>query len=651
MKQLLQNVSTGEITVEEVPPPAARARVPARRHPLLADQRGHGARGARDRARLAGRQGARAAGPRAQGGRVGARRRGRARPTRRCAAGSASPTRSATARPASCSRPATTPRRRPASSSPAPAPGYASHAEVVRGAAQPVRARAGGRAGRGRRVRDGRRRSRCTACGSPSVGLGDVVAVVGLGLVGQLTVELLAAAGCVVARRRSRPGPRRARPRGAAPSPRPTPPSSRPRPRGCTGGPRRRRACSSARPRRPPRRWRPRPPWRASAPTVCVVGDVPIESPRAPLFAKELRLVVSRSYGPGRYDPAYEQGGVDYPAGYVRWTEGRNLEEVLRLMAGGPAAPVAPDDPHLRPRRRRRRLRAARRAPSRRSASCCATRAATTPGPSVVGCRSPGAAGARDGRLRVGVVGAGAFARGVLLPHAAPPRRHRRRGDRHRRLGARASRDALRRRARDHGRGEVLESPDVDAVVIATRHDTHAAYAARGAARRQARVRREAAGARRGGLADVEAAHADGGGVLHGRLQPPLRAAARRAARGARRPRAAGHDATASTPAGCRARTGRTIRRSAAAASSARAATSSTSAPSSPARRPSAAQRWRSAAAPSPARTTSRRSCASPTARSRPIVYSAFGDPSLPKERVEVLGEAGRRRARRLPRA
>ena len=63
---------------------------------------------------------------------------------------------------------------------------------------------------------------------------------------------------------------------------------------------------------------------------VSVVGDVLVESPRAPLFSKELRLVVSRSYGPGRYDPSYEEAGIDYPAGYVRWTEGRNLEEVLR---------------------------------------------------------------------------------------------------------------------------------------------------------------------------------------------------------------------------------------------------------------------------------------------------------------------------------
>ncbi len=72
---------------------------------------------------------------------------------------------------------------------------------------------------------------------------------------------------------------------------------------------------------------------------VSIVGDVHIASPRTPLFAKELRLVVSRSYGPGRYDPLYEDQGIDYPAGYVRWTEGRNLEEVVRLMAAGQLRP------------------------------------------------------------------------------------------------------------------------------------------------------------------------------------------------------------------------------------------------------------------------------------------------------------------------
>ena len=57
--------------------------------------------------------------------------------------------------------------------------------------------------------------------------------------------------------------------------------------------------------------------------------------PRASLYDKELRFRVARSYGPGRYDAEYEERGLDYPVGYVRWTETRNMETVLRLQAQG----------------------------------------------------------------------------------------------------------------------------------------------------------------------------------------------------------------------------------------------------------------------------------------------------------------------------
>lgn len=69
--------------------------------------------------------------------------------------------------------------------------------------------------------------------------------------------------------------------------------------------------------------------------TICIVGDVLAESLPTPLFAKELKLVVSRSYSPGGYDPVHEELGQGYPAWYVRRTEGRTLEEVLRLMSVG----------------------------------------------------------------------------------------------------------------------------------------------------------------------------------------------------------------------------------------------------------------------------------------------------------------------------
>jgi predicted dehydrogenase/threonine dehydrogenase-like Zn-dependent dehydrogenase len=68
---------------------------------------------------------------------------------------------------------------------------------------------------------------------------------------------------------------------------------------------------------------------------VIAVGAVGLQLPRKVYYEKELTFLNSRSYGPGRYDPAYEEGGLDYPIGYVRWTEGRNLEGFVDLLASG----------------------------------------------------------------------------------------------------------------------------------------------------------------------------------------------------------------------------------------------------------------------------------------------------------------------------
>ncbi len=66
---------------------------------------------------------------------------------------------------------------------------------------------------------------------------------------------------------------------------------------------------------------------------VVVVGAVGMELQREPLYTKELDFLLSCSYGPGRYNAQYEEKGLDYPIGYVRWTEGRNMAESLRLIA------------------------------------------------------------------------------------------------------------------------------------------------------------------------------------------------------------------------------------------------------------------------------------------------------------------------------
>jgi len=68
---------------------------------------------------------------------------------------------------------------------------------------------------------------------------------------------------------------------------------------------------------------------------VVAVGAVGLKLPRKVYFEKELSFINSRSYGPGRYDPTYEESGHDYPIGYVRWTEGRNLEAFVDLLATG----------------------------------------------------------------------------------------------------------------------------------------------------------------------------------------------------------------------------------------------------------------------------------------------------------------------------
>jgi len=68
---------------------------------------------------------------------------------------------------------------------------------------------------------------------------------------------------------------------------------------------------------------------------VVVVGAVGMDVPREPYFKKEISLCISRSYGPGRYDPNYEEKGNDYPLGYVRFTEQRNMESFLTLLAEG----------------------------------------------------------------------------------------------------------------------------------------------------------------------------------------------------------------------------------------------------------------------------------------------------------------------------
>lgn len=164
------------------------------------------------------------------------------------------------------------------------------------------------------------------------VGLGERVAVIGLGLVGQLTGLLLRAAGCTaVGIDIDESLLARAAEIGAAD------PCF---PRGDLDGdlPRQATECdavivtaatSSSDPiELAPRLCRDRG-------RVVIVGDVGLQVPRMPYYEKEIDLRLSRSYGPGRYDRAYEEHGHDYPIGYVRWTERRNMRAIVEMIAAG----------------------------------------------------------------------------------------------------------------------------------------------------------------------------------------------------------------------------------------------------------------------------------------------------------------------------
>lgn len=75
--------------------------------------------------------------------------------------------------------------------------------------------------------------------------------------------------------------------------------------------------------------------WIRERGKVVIVGDLKMDFSRELMFSKEAQLLISKAGGPGRYDKAYEELGLSYPIGYIRWTEGRNMTEFIRLLNGG----------------------------------------------------------------------------------------------------------------------------------------------------------------------------------------------------------------------------------------------------------------------------------------------------------------------------
>lgn len=216
---------------------------------------------------------------------------------------------------------------------------------------------------------------------------------------------------------------------------------------------------------------------RKKARTV-LVGDVGLNLQRADIYVKELDFLISTSYGPGRYDAEYEEKGRDYPLAYVRWTEGRNMAEYLRLVAAGtldiksmvhsifPLAEVeaaynslqSGDDKPLMV------LLSYPEAGKQHS-----SRVDFSPMPTRCG----------EGCIQLALVGAGGFAKGMHLPNIQELSGDfklravvSRTGHNATSVGGRYGASYCTTDYRD-----VLTDPEIDAVVIATRHDKHAAMA------------------------------------------------------------------------------------------------------------------------------------------------------------------------------
>ncbi len=166
------------------------------------------------------------------------------------------------------------------------------------------------------------------------VKLGEVVAVIGLGLLGQLTVQLLKAAGCIVAGIDLQAARAElARHLGADAAVTDTDALAAEVARLSAGHGADAVLITADTPSNEPVELAGQ--IARDRAVIVAVGAVGLSIPRKPYYQKELVFRVSRSYGPGRYDPDYEEKGHDYPIGYVRWTENRNMQAFVRLLASG----------------------------------------------------------------------------------------------------------------------------------------------------------------------------------------------------------------------------------------------------------------------------------------------------------------------------
>jgi predicted dehydrogenase len=251
---------------------------------------------------------------------------------------------------------------------------------------------------------------------------------------------------------------------------------------------------------------------------LCVVGKTGTEFPYAAFMKKEIQLVVSRSYGPGRYDEDFEGSGVKYPIGFVRWTETENLRECVRLMS--PSLPRRLDVGAL----------ITHRFPFARAEDAYELVVGNTKphlgvvlGYDAAAARAPAppralafpAPRAAAGSCVLGVIGAGSFARAVLLPELA-----KRRDVTLRTIVTQRGLSAE-HASRQFGFAQcatevdaVLGDPGINAVLIATRHASHAALTAQALAAGKSVFVEKPLALDRAGIAEIVAARAAAAGFF-----------------------------------------------------------------------------------------------------------------------------------------
>jgi hypothetical protein len=210
---------------------------------------------------------------------------------------------------------------------------------------------------------------------------------------------------------------------------------------------------------------------------VVMVGATGMELPRETYFRKELSFTLSRSYGPGRYDPAYEEKGRDYPIDYVRFTEQRNMESFLDLVKDGRIDPVRLTT-HRFALEDAAKAYALLQAQDATRIGIVLTYSNLAPAAAVKQ-RPAALPTAASGAVSIGLIGTGGYAGGHADAGAQGPagksRLFRRPARQPAHAQSFAERFSFAKAAASAG--DVINDPSINTVVIATRHDSHATLA------------------------------------------------------------------------------------------------------------------------------------------------------------------------------